>query len=281
MCNNVIIVSKVSYIIIVFVLIYCEFNLWALVIANVVSALIGRAVGSFYFWDNQLKERFTDYKKNVADKENLFPIIWYNAKKFGISSFTNYAFSQANVLLGGLFLTIEEVAKLGLALQLFHVLMTVCRVYFNTYYPKICGLWVGNNVGSIRKIFMRSQLVGYFFWLTGFFVIAVFGDEILKMIGSKTFLPAIGVILLYAFFYLMELTHGNCSMLISSKNEVPFLKASVLACIVSVALMFIFATLGMSIYSFPLAMVLANLPYNSWKWPYEAYKLLYKPCPNV
>lgn len=278
-CNNVIIISKVIYILFVYILICCGFNLWALVIANVASAFIGRVIGNIYFWDKYLIDRFDEYKVNVTNKENLFSVIWYNAKKFGISSFTNYAFSQANVLLGGLFLTIEEVAKLGLAMQLFQVLMTICRVSFNTYYPKICGLWVEYHLPDIRKIFLRSQMVGYFFWFIGFFTITVLGNKILYLIGSKTFLPTTGVILMYAFFYLMELTHGNCSMLISSRNEVPFLKASVFACVISVAMMFIFASLGLGIYSFPLAMILANLPYNSWKWPYEAYRLLYNSQP--
>lgn len=269
--NSTIIISRISYIIIVFVLISSNLELWALVIANIASAFIGRVIGNYYFWDKQLKKQLSISKKN---KENLFPIIWYNAKKFGLSSFTNYAFSQANVLLAGFFLTIEDVASLGLALQLFHILITICRVYFNTFYPIICGLWVSNNVIKIRQIFIKSQLVGYSLGAIGFFFIIMLGNPLLSLIGSKTNLPCTGVLLIYALFYLMELTHGNCSMLISSRNEIPFLKASIIACITSICLMIVFAKCGLGLYTFPLAMVIANIPYNSWKWVFEAYKIL-------
>ena len=179
------------------------------------------------------------------------------------------------IFIAGLFLSLKDIASLGLCLHLTEVLTTVCRVYFNSYYPKMCSLWISDSVNEIKRIFLKSQGIGYFLWFSGYVVLIFLGNPLLQICHSKTLLPATGVILLYAFFHFMELTHGNCTMLISSKNSVPFVKAAVAACAISLILMFVFCNLNFGIYGFPLAMVCANLPYNSWKWTWEAYKLLY------
>lgn len=270
--NNIIIVTKLTYVVFVFLLIFLDCGLWALVVANFMSAAVARLMGYRYFFDKNLKHEL----KQTEDKksENLFPIIWYNAKRFGLASFTTFAFSQANVLLAGAFLSMSDVAKLGLALQLISVIVVGARVPFNTYYPKICALWVDDNKKEIKRIFFKCQFIGYLIWIVGFGVLIFGGNIVLELIHSKTSLPAAGVIVCYALFNLMELTHGNCSMLISSRNSVPFLMGAITACIGSLSLMFIFLHLGMGLYSFPIAMCLSNLPYNSWKWVYEAYKLM-------
>lgn len=268
--NRLIIISKSFFLFIVFLLVKMDFGLWALVIANFISTFLFASLGKYYFYDAELRKNLA----TVNERENLFPVIWYNAKKFGFSSFTNYAFSQANILLGGILLGVSDVAKLGLILQISSIIVTICRVYFVSYYPKICSLWVIGDISQIRKIFVKSQIVGYLFWFLGFIFVTIFGDTCLELIQSQTSLPEKAVIILYAFFYLMELTHGNCSMLISSRNTVPFLRASIFACITSLVLVFVFSKLGMGLYAFPLSMICANLPYNSWKWTYEAYKLL-------
>lgn len=269
--NYTIIINRITNIAVTLFLIYCGLGLWALVVANFVSATFSRFYGYFVFFDNNLKEGLDKVK---SEPDNMFSIIWYNAKKFGIASFTTFAFSQANIFLAGFYLPVAQVAELGLALQCFQVIVTCSRVSFNTYYPKICALWLSNGVHEIRQLFIKTQILGYLIWLLGFAVLVFWGNDILFLIHSNTSIPSNGIICLYAFFYLMELTHGNCSILISSQNTVPFLNASIYACITSLVLMIVFLNNNLGLYSFPLAMVCANLPYNSWKWVWETYKIL-------
>lgn len=270
--NQTIIISKVVYIITVYALIKFNLGLWSLVVGNFLSAFAARLVCLQGFYDKELKDNLKGVIE--SDPENLFPIMWHNAKRFGLASFTTFAFSQANIFLAGIFLSIGDVAELGLALQLMGIIVTCARVPFNTFYPQICSLWVTSSINRIKSIFLKCQGIGYVIWGAGFLVLILFGDTVLTWIHSKTFLPASGVLCVYSFFYLMELTHGNCSMLISSRNSVPFLNAAIYACVSSLLLMLLFLHLGWGLYSFPVAMCLANLPYNSWKWVAVAYKLL-------
>ena len=269
--NKTIIISKIVYIIIVYLLILSQWGLGALVFGNFLSALTARVVCLKGFYDKDFRFKL---KSHSVKHKNLFPIIWHNAKRFGLASLTTFAFSQANIFIAGAFLSINDVAELGLALQLMGIIVTCARVPFNTYYPRICALWVTKSIKAIRDIFIPCQLIGYLIWMVGFVILIFWGNVILEIFHSKTYLPQTGVILIYALFYLMELTHGNCSMLISSQNIVPFLNAAIVACITSISLMFLLIYLGFGLYSFPIAMCLGNIPYNSWKWPVETYKLL-------
>lgn len=270
--NKVILFSRISYLLVVLLLIFCGFGLWSLIIGNFVSALLSRLYGLHCFYDEDLKKKLSEIVEE--DINNLFPTIWYNAKKFGISSFASYAFTQSVVLISGAFLDLEDVAKLGLISQLATAVVNFARVYFLTYYPKICSLWVLDDKKQIINIFKKSQLVGYFIWLASFGFLLFAGNYSLQLIHSNTVLPNSIVIGLYCFYAFMELTHGNCSMLISSRNIVPMFRASIISCVVAILLMFILGYLDFGIYSFPLAIVLANLPYNSWKWPLYAYRML-------
>ena len=269
--NELTIISKVSYVVIILILLYCNLGLLALILSNILSACIMRGVGLSFFWDSHLKSKKRELKE--WKPKNLFNIIWYNAKRYGLTTLTSYGFSHANIFIAGLYLSVKEVAKLGLLLQICNIIVTISRVFLNSYYPRLCSLWVSNSLLQIKQLFMKCQIISYVSWFLLFGAVLLLGNVILNLIHSKTMLPGTVIISLYAFFYFMELTHGNCAMLISSKNTVPFYKAAIVACVVSLVLMFLFLSLDMGMISFPLAMIFANLPYNSWKWVYESVKL--------
>ena len=270
--NKLMIISRLTYVLVVAILLFLSFELWALIAANFFGAFISRQLGLYYFWDDNLKSKIEEVSSSKPS--NLYPIIWHNAKRFGITSLTVFAYSQANVLISGIFLSLEDVAKLGLCMQLFAIIQTLAGVCLNTYYPRICSLWITNDKKQIRTLFFKSQFVCYLIFFVSSFILLFYGDLILHLFHSKTSLPMKGVLALFMFFYFMENTHGKCAVLISSTNSIPFYKADIFACITTITLMVIFLKLGFGLYSFPLSMCLGSLPYNSWKWPLECYKLL-------
>lgn len=209
------------------------------------------------------------------DCENLFPVLWKNAKNSGLVSVGVFLLSQSGVFLSGLFLGLEDVASLGLCIQLFTTLVVCSRVYLTTYTPLISALWTKNDKKQIRHIFIKCQIIGYLIFVTGFITIAFGGDWILlNIIHSNVCLPNLITLSLYGLFYLMEITHGNCCSLISTSNNIPFTKASLIAGAISVICTVLYAELGLGIISFPLALVSGSLPYNSWKWPLFVFNKL-------
>lgn len=270
--NINIIVSKLAYILILYFLISNGYGLKSLVVATIINVTIMIVMG---FLD--LYKKVDGFKEWFKAKEydNLFSVLWKNARNSGVTSIGVFLLSQAGVLISGFYLSISEVAQLGLVLQLYGILIVVSRVYFNTYVPKISSLWIGNNICIIRKLFVKCQMVGYFLFFVGVFIMFFCGDCILSdIIHSKVLLPSKVVILLYAVFYFMEITHGNCCILISSSNNIPFVNASIITGVASVLLTLFFLLLNIGMISFPLGLIFASLPYNSWKWPFMTYRML-------
>lgn len=270
--NTIVILSKSAFLISLYLLIHYDCGVLSLVVATFINSLITIVFSKLVFLNASEKSALLSVSESA---KNLFNIIWLNAKNSGIVNVGVFLFSQTGIFLSGLFLSLNDVAQLGLTLQLFGVLIVICRVYLYTVIPKISSMWISSTVGEIRKLFIKSQIIGYAFFLGGMFVMLVWGNYVLaNIIHSNVLMPPTSVILLYGFFYLMEITHGNCCTLISTTNKIPFTKASIVAGLVACVLTIVFVKCNQGMTSFPLALVCGSLPYNSWKWPLETYKLL-------
>lgn len=270
--NALVIISKLTYVVSLVTLIYIGCGLMALVISNLLSAMVLRLMANHIYLDSNTKRQLVNIE---AVPENLFSIIWPNAKKFGITNLGVLLFSQSGVFLSGLFLPLEEVAELGITLQLFGILTTLARVYLSSVCPKISSLWVKEDYNQIVNYFIKAQLLCYSIYLTGVFIIVGFGNFILQnIIHSNVLLPSTSVLLLYSFFYLMEMTHGNCVTLISTENKAPYFKAGLIAGCLSIVVTIVLLLNGSGILSFPIGLICGSLPYNSWKWPMYVFKRL-------
>lgn len=269
--NKLIIISKAVYLLSIFILIFCDLGLLSLVIANFLSTIIMRIVGEHYVLNKNERQKLSTFDTY----NNLFGTIWYNAKRYGITNLGVALLAQSNIFLGGLFLSIESVGELGLTIQIFSILVVLSKTPLNSYSPKISSLFVAGDLRQIKQIFIRCQTVNYIIYFVGSIIIIMYGNIILSnIIHSNTLLPSKPVLYLYFFFYLMELTHGNCVSVISAENRVPFYKASIISGIISVTVTFSLLYLQVGIYSFPIGLISGSLPYNSWKWPLVLYKRL-------
>lgn len=272
--NINVIISKLTYIASLYFLLLFGAGLFSLVLATFANTILMIILARWI-----LNKRIQGFSKlaKIYKCENLFGILWENAKNSGIVAVGVFLLSQSGIFLSGLFLNINDVASLGLCIQLFGILVVCSRVYLTTYTPQISSLWVQNNLVEIKEIFLKCQLIGYLVYMTGFMVILLLGNWILaNILHSNVMLPGTMVIILYGIFNFMEITHGNCCSLIATSNQIPFTKASIVSGGVSILLTILFAKLGLGMITFPLALVCGSLPYNSWKWPYETIKMFSK-----
>lgn len=270
--NLNIIISKIVYLVVLYSMVIMDYGLASLVAATFANLTVMIFLGLY-----DLIKKVDGFSEwfNAKKYDNLFDILWKNARNSGVVSIGVFLLSQAGVLISGFYLKITEVAQLGLILQLYGILVVLSRVYLTTYTPKLSSLWVGKNIKAIKEIFVRCQIIGYLTFFSGVAVIYFLGDIILQdIIHSKVLLPSGTVIILYAIFNFMEITHGNCCSLISTSNNIPFVKASVASGIISICCTLIFIKLDFGMVSFPLGLVCGSLPYNVWKWPLMTYRML-------
>ena len=271
--NNIIILaSRITYLVVLFVSIYFDCGLLSLVLANFSQIFIQYLISKKYYLTNDEKSELTT-ASYVANNE-LLRIIWTNAKKLGLTSVGVFLFSQLGIFIANIYFPLSDVAQIGLTLQLYGIIVIVARVGLSTYVPKFSSLWVRNDLTSIKRIFILCQCYGYLVLFVAVFVLLRFGNDLFLLIGSQTSLPSTSLIIAYGFFYFMELTHGNCTTLLGTENKVPFYKASLIAGGVAIIFTLIFIYSGVGILSLPLGLICSSLPYNSWKWPYIVIKRL-------
>lgn len=268
--NFIVISSKSIYVLSLFILLILNCGLLSLIVANFLNIIVIIIIGKRLYLSNVDKKRL----HNCDKPENLYKIIWKNARNSGLVSLGVFLLSQAGIFLSGMFLNLTEVAQLGLLLQVFGIIVVLSRVNINTVLPKISSLWVSGTIKEIRQIFIKNQFIGYVIYFICVLFLFVLGNRVLALINSNVVLPSNDVILLYALFYLMELTHGNCCTLISSSNNIPFVKASIISGVIAIITSLVFLYLKLGMISFPLGLICGSLPYNSWKWPVVTYKIL-------
>lgn len=273
--NLIITSSRVVYLLLLIIAVEIGLGITSIVIALGASTIFQLITCKIQYLDKREKAELNKLEKTYYNTIK-FKTIWTNAQKVGLTSVGVFLLSQTGVFLSSIFLSLDDVAKLGLILQIFGVLVVVSRVCLSTFQPKFSALWIKGELLRIKKYFTISQLTGYVIFSIGVLFCILFGNRLLTFIHSQTMLPNNFVIGLYAIFYFMELTHGNCTTLISTKNEIPFYKSAIVSGIVSIIITIILLKIGIGIYSFPIGLILGGLPYNSWKWPLVVYRDLYK-----
>lgn len=263
--NQTIVMSKLTYIVISAIGLLSGYGLIAVSIGNLVGSLVNRITSFYFFYDRETKINLQNSnRKNV----NLLPILWNNSYKLGLVSVGAFLITKGNTLIASKFLDLEIVAQYGLTLQLTTILSTISSIFFRTYIPQFNSYRMTGNAEGIKKDFSKSLFVMNSIYILGAIVIISIGNVVLSFIGSNTMLlPKTYVSLILLIIYL-ETNHSNCATLITTKNEVPFVKSALFSG-AGVLILGLFSVkwLSLGILGLILAQGLVQLLYNNWKWP--------------
>lgn len=253
----------------------CSYGLMALALAFLLSGFILRYLSKRYFY--KLPE-FNNYRNThllKEQKKNLFLIIWFNARRIGLVQAGGYLIVQANTLLCSTYLGLKTTAAYGVSLQLFMVLMTFSTILFRTYLPAINEARVKRDLNKLRCYLGLTILVGWFLFFNGAGLIIFLGDSILQWIGSKTSLLNREMLAFMAVYLFLETNHSNFATFIVTRNEVPFVKASLYSGILIVMISLSFLKFsGLGLWGLLLSQAGVQLLYNNWKWPCVVLKEL-------
>lgn len=273
--NNIAtILSKSIYLFIAFTLLYLGYGLFSVVIANLCAPFAQRLYSHRCFYTVDLKSKLIGDIKHSEIKE-LFLTIWYNSKKLGVHCLGNYAISNANTFLIGLFLPLPIVASFGLLKQLVATIQNIAQVPYTTYQPMLAYYKVNNEMKQLKVLTLKTMGVYWFVMLSGCTLLLILAPYILSLIGSNTKLPNNSIIIIYSVAILLEGNHNNCTTLITVFNKIPYFKANLITGFIIVLLM----TLSLKFTSYGLIAIvfihfICQLAYNNWKWPLYIYKEL-------
>lgn len=262
------ILSRIGYIFIAYLLLLLNLGLISIVIANLISPFINRYYSHIHFYTKELKTKLANVNVDKEDVRNVIQNLWYNAKKLGINFIGAYCLSQGTVFVTGLYLSLSEVGSYGLMIQLTSILTGVSCTLVNTYMPKFSKYRATGDKENLIKDFSMSMMLFYIMTIIGSIIIVCLGPVILTLIHSKTSLPSTLTVCIFCLMSLLNMNHSQCATLITTANKVPFVKAALIGGFTILGLITIvlhftkWGLLGVVMVRF-----IVQLCYNDWYWP--------------
>jgi O-antigen/teichoic acid export membrane protein len=260
------VIGQSIYLIVAVILILMRFNLIAIVSAQAISIIIKRIFSYKVIYTAEFKRILHAIRPQPA--KEILKLIYPNAVKMGLVQFGNIVVSRSSIIIGALYLSLEEIASYGVTIQLIWIIASVSTVYLFTYMPKIMQQRVQNNNMAVKKLYIKSCLFLFCTFLVCGLCLLVGGEWVLILVKSQTPLlskPFIAVALLTLAF---DYNRGIAECILLTKNEVPFFKASLFTGGFMVTLLFLFLKYtNLGVWSMIMAPCIAQGCYQNWKWP--------------
>jgi len=264
------IVSNVFFLVLAIVGLYLGGSIMAVAYAYLFNGIIVRMMCK-YFLNKHICIPDIDMSKD--ETKEFIKIIWFNAKKMGITSIGAYLIVQANTIFTSIFFDLKMVASYGLTLQVINFILSLARIPFTTYLPMLNEMRVNQNNDGFIKIMSMTFMLGLGIFLLCAGGMLGIGNEVLRIIHSNTLLLPPSMVAFMLFYLFLEYNHSNFATVITTRNEVPFVMASILSGIGVIVLSLVnVQILNMGLWGLLVGQCFVQLAYNNWYWPYVVLK---------
>lgn len=260
--------SKTVQVVLTFILLLLNFGLIGVVIANLIAPFVGRYISYNYFFTKEIIREINTHSISKKEKLELFQIVWFNAKKLGLVFLGSYVINKFSIFIGGLFLTLTEIASYGLMLQLFSLLLMSSSMFFKIFQPRFASLRMKEKSNELLKEFSFGMIIYYSTFVIGALFLLYISSPLLNLINSNVTLPSFNVMLLFSIVLLLEGNHSNFSTLIITNNKIPFVTSSLVAgFFIGLGDYIMLCYTNMGILGLVLVQGIVQAAYANWKWP--------------
>jgi len=265
--------SKIVYTVVALSMLFMNFGLVSIVVANLLTPFVVKFFSHRYFFNKDLINSLENYTADKNEKLELLSIIWHNAKKLGLVYIGSFAITKIGMFIAGLYLSLNDVASYGLMVQLVSLIAVVSTTINTLYQPRISSLRILNLKDDLLKEFSYTVVIFKILFIIGSLLLVLIGNEMLALLGSDTTLPNNFAVFLYCLVVLLETNHSLFSSFLVTNNEIPFVKAT----LVAGGIITLFSYIFLKFFDFGLISIIVvplfvQLTYNNWKWPYEICK---------
>jgi O-antigen/teichoic acid export membrane protein len=265
------IAGQTVYLVVAIVLIYLHFNLTAIVSAQALSIIIRRYLSRYVIFTPGFKQALSTAQ--AASRKEFIRVTMPNAMKLGLTCLGSMLTSRVSVIVGALYLALNDIASYGITVQIIFVMASLASVYSSTYMPKIAQFHVQEDKESVKIIYLKSCWIMLFTYVIGGSLLIIFGGPILQLIKSNTLLLPVFHIIVLLLINLLATNHSIAGQIIMQQNKIPFFKADIITGGVTLILLFLFLQLtDMKIWGMILAPGIACACYSNWKWPWVIIK---------
>ncbi|EGD7150557.1 hypothetical protein ABJX56_001613 [Shigella dysenteriae] len=170
------------------------------------------------------------------------------------------------------YVPMDQVASYGLTYQLFelgfNVIFTISII--------VTPAWISaykNNPEGLKKSFTWVKYISLLLMLICGLLITFLGNIILEFADVETRVQSVIFCFYLLVIFVLQVNHSISGQLLTIQNKIPFAYASFLSGIFALILSGILIKYY-SVFGAIYAILISQLIYNNWKWPYEAYKFL-------
>ncbi|KAA6352598.1 hypothetical protein EZS27_000050 [termite gut metagenome] len=271
--KQIAIISQSVYLTVAIVLILSGFGLIAIVSAQALSIIIKRILSYRSIYTIDVKRNLQNAIRQ--SQRDILKAVYPNAVKVGLTSIGGFLVNRSAIIIGSLYLSLNVIASYGITIQIIGVISGISTIYFSTYQPKIVQYRIQNNISAIKQLYLRGCLCLYITYILGGVSLLLFGNWTLHLIGSQTPLLYRPFIVIALLILLLEANHAVAGGILSTKNEIPYFKASLFSGGGTLFLLFsFFECTNLGIWGMILAQGIAQGCYQNWKWPRAVVKEL-------
>ncbi len=264
--------SRLAYILIAYALLLANCGLISVVVANIISPFISRYYSYHIFYTDDMKTRLAGLKSTKDEIIKTFNTIWDTTKMLALNMFGSFASNQAGLFIAGFFLSLADMASLGLMLQLYGILSSLSINMNVTLQAEFCKNRVIGDKRKLLNDMSFSTCFAIVIKIIGCIAIIYIAPWLLVLIRSNSVLPSFAILFMYS---LQSILHDNMVCFchyITSGNNVPFVKASLLTAFFIIVLLTVFLYMDMGIMGVVLGLLIAEVTYNDWYWPLYVIK---------
>jgi hypothetical protein len=264
--QQIVIIGQTSRIVFTATFLLLGWGLISLVIGQFVSDVVNRVLCYLAFYDKEMKQKIKSAV--VTPIMDIMKIMAPNALKIGITTVGAFFIGKAIILIAPLYLSLSDIASYGLTKQMIDLIISLGGIWFATFYPKITLHRVNNETEHVKRMYIKGKLCLIAVFIVCGLGLMIVGGPLLTLMHSKTQLLSVTMMFAFLISSFFDANQGMAVSYLMTKNEVPFMKATIISGLITLILLFMglrFTTLG--IWTMILAPAVALAIYQDWKWP--------------
>ncbi len=263
-----VVIGQTIRITIIMLLLFLDFGLIALVIGQFLGDITSRTLCYYRFYDSETKTKIRTSESEVKVSETM-KIMAPNAIKIGITTLGGFLNSKATILIASTYLSFQDIGSYGVTKLMVDIIGSIGALWFTTYYPKVTSHRISGQLDHLKRMYLKGKIILIIVFIVCGVGLITLGPTLVGFMKSNTPLLPIQLLVVALIVAFLESNHANAAQLLLTKNEVPFVKASILSGISTVVLLYLglkFTKLG--VWTLYLAPGIVQGFYQNWKWPY-------------
>jgi O-antigen/teichoic acid export membrane protein len=141
--------------------------------------------------------------------------------------------------------------------------MGTCFGAIQVRIPEMVALRTNGRTEELHRLAGRTLVVCCGLFAVGATALILVAPSLLVLIGSKTALPAAGLLIFFVSYRFLELHHSYFACVVMTENEVPFVVPALVSGVAIIVLANFLAP-RFGIFGIMLATALVQAAYNNW-----------------